>query len=68
MIKKLLTIFGSQILSKEEQKSLMGGAYSCTCNGSKYKWVGEYASYKEAEADFVKYCHNSGATCHNVEI
>lgn len=70
MIEEMRILKNLQILSKEEQKKVKGGiTLSCKCNNSlSYRWIGEYASYKDAEADFKTYCGYSSATCIHVEV
>ncbi|WP_047446345.1 hypothetical protein [Alistipes sp. ZOR0009] len=70
MIKKMQALVDLQILSKEDQKMVKGGVtLKCECNdfSNKY-WIGEYDSYKDAEADFPRHCGNRSAICMHVEI
>lgn len=70
MIKKMQVLMDLQILSKEDQKMVKGGVtLACRCSKpSGFRWVGEYGSYQDAEADFPKYCGSSSAICVHVEI
>jgi hypothetical protein len=70
MIKKMQALVDLQILSKEDQKMVKGGVtLKCECNdfSNKY-WIGEYDSYKDAEADFPRHCGNRSAICIHVEV
>jgi len=70
MIKKMQALVDLQILSKEDQKMVKGGVtFKCECNdfSNKY-WIGEYDSYKDAEADFPRHCGNRSAICIHVEV
>lgn len=70
MIKKMQALVDLQILSKEDQKMVKGGVtLKCECNdfSNKY-WIGEYDSYKDAEADFPRHCGNRYAICIHVEV
>ena len=70
MIKKMQALVDLQILSKEDQKMVKEGVtLKCECNdfSNKY-WIGEYDSYKDAEADFPRHCGNRSAICIHVEV
>lgn len=64
MIKKLMNISGVQLLSKEEQTKLLGGAiYACGCIGSAGAWTGNYANVGAAIDSIGRHCSSGVGNC-----
>lgn len=64
MIKKLMNISGVQVLSKEEQTKLLGGAiYACGCIGSAGAWTGNYANIDAANDSIAIHCSSGAGNC-----
>ena len=64
MIKKLMDISGAEVLGKEEQQLLMGGArYRCACNNGEGIWYGTYASAGKADERASYWCGEGKGSC-----
>ena len=64
MLKSILNGEGVQLLNKNDQKSIVGGArYSCSCIGSVGAWEGNYNSAGSIANAIETWCASGSGTC-----
>ena len=63
-----MNISGAQVLSKEEQKNLVGGiAFTCSCNNGGGAWTANYGSIERSQERAAYWCGEGGGTCKMLE-
>ena len=69
MLKSILNSAGVQLLNKNEQQAILGGArYHCTCNGSVGEWYGTYNSAQSVVNAIQTWCASGQGSCDSIAV